>query len=167
MVRSLSVLPFALIGLMGLASCATTGEAEKSLKTSWEGRPVDSFFAAFGPPASRYALSEGRTIYTWRGGRIDKHIPPDYEIVRTDPFGDPIIGPRFGPPFRRPWFDDPQLVMVSPAHDVTLQCEAQITADRKGRIISATISGDTPGEGFSQSRCADLFGVDKRARRGT
>lgn len=151
-----------LASCLALSACTTTSDAERGLGEAWPGKPVDSFFAAYGPPASSYKLSGGGVIYTWRGGRIDKHLPADYQIVRRDPFYDPFMDGRpFGPRFR-PFFDDPELVMVSPARDVTLRCEAQITTDKAKRIVSIRISGDTEGEGFSQSRCADVFGTGKR-----
>ena len=156
---SLPLRPFlAMLACLALSACVTTGDAERSVDQRWTGQPVDRFFAAYGPPASTYKLSGGAVIYTWRGGRIDKHLPADYEIVRRDPFYDPMFGPRFGP-YGRPWFGEPDLVMVSPARDVRLQCEAQITTDRSRIIRSIRISADTEGEGLSQSRCAEVFGV--------
>lgn len=143
-----------------MAGCTTTEDAQRSVAGRWAGQPVDSFFSAYGPPVSNYKLSGGRTIYTWRGGKLDKYIPPDYQIVRRDPFYDPMLGPRFGPRFG-PWYDDPQMVMVSPGRDVRLQCEAQITVN-KARVIEAiSLSGDTEGDGISRSRCAEVFGVKK------
>jgi hypothetical protein len=143
-----------------MAGCTTTEDAQRSVAGRWPGQPVDSFFSAYGPPVSNYKLSGGRTIYTWRGGKLDKYIPPDYQIVRRDPFYDPMLGPRFGPRFA-PWYDDPQMVMVSPGRDVRLQCEAQITVN-KARVIEAiSLSGDTEGDGISRSRCAEVFGVKK------
>ena len=157
--------PAALLAMSLLvAGCTTTEDAQRAMASRWPGQPVDSFFSAYGPPVSSYKLAGGRMIYTWRGGKVDKYIPPDYQIVRRDPFYDPIYGPmsgpRFGPRFG-PWYDDPQMVMVSPGRDVRLQCEAQITVD-KARIIEAiSLSGDTEGDGISRSRCAEVFGVKK------
>jgi hypothetical protein len=150
----------ALLACLAVAACTTTEDAERSLAGTWPGRPADSFFAAYGPPAASYKLSDGRVIYTWRGGRLNKYIPPDYQIVRRDPFYDPMFSRRYGPGFD-PWYDDPQMVMVSPGRDVTLQCEAQITVDRARIIQSIRLSGDTEGDGVSRSRCAEVFGVRK------
>ena len=154
----------ALAACILVAGCTTTEDAQRSVAQRWPGQPVDSFFSAYGPPASSYKLSGGRTIYTWRGGRMDKYIPPDYQIVRRDPFYDPILGPmsgpRFGPRFG-PWYDDPQMVMVSPGRDVRLQCEAQITVNKARVIETISLSGDTEGDGISRSRCAEVFGVKK------
>ncbi len=146
----------ALAACLAVAGCTTTEDAQKSVGQRWPGQPVDSFFAAYGPPASSYKLSGGRTIYTWRGGKLDKYIPPDYQIVRRDPFYDPMFGPRFGP-----WYDDPQMVMVSPGRDVRLQCEAQITVNKARVIETISLSSDTEGDGISRSRCAEVFGVKK------
>lgn len=156
------LIPFVVLSsCLALSSCVTTADAERELSQTWPGKPVDSFFMAYGPPVSSYKLSNGGVIYTWRGGRLDQRIPADYQIVRRDPFYGPYMGgPPFGPPFG-PWFNDPQIVMVSPAQTVRLSCEAQITTDKAKRIQSIRISGDTEGEGFSQSRCADVFGVAK------
>ncbi len=150
----------ALAACLVIAGCTTTEDAQRSLDRRWPGQPVDNFFSAYGPPVSSYKLSGGRVIYTWRGGRLEKYIPPDYQIVRRDPFYDPMFGPRFGPRFG-PWFDDPQMVMVSPGRDVRLQCVAQITVDKARIIQSISLSADTEGDGFSQSRCAEVFGVRK------
>ena len=149
---------------VAVAGCTTTEDAQKSVAQRWPGQPVDSFFSAYGPPVSNYKLSGGRTIYTWRGGKLDKYIPPDYQIVRRDPFYDPMLGPRFGQPFGPrfgPWYDDPQMVMVSPGRDVRLQCEAQITVNKARIIETISLSGDTEGDGISRSRCAEVFGVKK------
>ncbi len=127
--------------------------------TALAGAAVDNFFSAYGPPVSSYKLSGGRVIYTWRGGRLEKYIPPDYQIVRRDPSTTPCSA-RVSAPFG-PWFDDPQMVMVSPGRDVRLQCVAQITVDKARIIQSISLSADTEGDGFSQSRCAEVFGVRK------
>lgn len=150
----------ALAACILMAGCTTTEDAQRAMAQRWPGQPVDSFFSAYGPPLSSYKLAGGRVIYTWRGGRMDKYIPPDYQVVRRDPFYDPMFDRRFGPGFR-PWFDDPQVVMVSPGRDVRLQCEAQITVDKARIIETISLSGDTEGDGISRSRCAEVFGVKK------
>jgi hypothetical protein len=52
-------------------------------------------------------------------------------------------------------------VMVKPARVEALFCEAQITADAGGMITNIEATRDTDGEGFSLSRCAEVFGVKK------
>ena len=85
----------------------------------------------------------------------------DYAIIhRHDPFFDMRPGFYGDRPFHDE-FDDPEMVMVAPPRDETLNCEAQITVDRKGTIQTIRISGDTDGEGLSMSRCADVFGIKK------
>lgn len=154
--RAFQFLPVALL----LSGCVTTADVTTSMQDRWTGQPVDAFFRSYGPPASSYKLGDGGQIFTWRGGTKVRHVPADYAIIHRDPFFDMRPGFYRDHPFYD-GFDDPQMVMVAPPRDETLNCEAQITVSRKRTIQSIRISSDTDGEGLSMSRCADVFGIKK------
>ncbi|MBZ6077870.1 hypothetical protein [Microvirga puerhi] len=158
-----------------LVGCKTTEEAAQSVRAKWIGQPVDQFFIENGPPVSSFPLESGGTIYTWRGGEVNYVRPAQYETrpafgasplkvsertttVTTQPSpGVTVTQTRttnssFG-------YSGPQVTtLVRPAQNVHLACEAQITADQDGTIISARINKDSEGAGFSFSRCAEVFG---------
>jgi hypothetical protein len=148
-----------------LAACQTTGETALNLNQSWIGQPADRFFRQHGAPASTFRLADGGRIHTWRGGRttitvtetIEEEDPFDRierRIYDEDPF-DPRV--RFpNDRFRRdpfPRFRNERIV----SREVPLVCEADIVADRRGRIANIVIRTDTRGAGLSLSRCAEIF----------
>jgi hypothetical protein len=148
---------------VALSACVTTGDVDRDLKSTWIGASSDTFFTRYGPPKSTFKLNNGDLIYTWRGGEDVRHIPAQVGVIRDDPFMWPGPGPydRMRP-WGRMWIDDPAVVMISPARDEELYCEAQLTVDRKHIIRSIRASGDTSGKGFSLSRCAEVFNVKNR-----
>lgn len=167
----------AVLSTVLVAGCATTEDANKQVRSQYIGRSADSFFARYGAPNSSYKMNNGGTVYNWRGGETVVTIPAQYKTVETpvyDPWGSSTT--RTSTTVTRP--DDnttvtetrttrsdmrvmQQQVMTSPAREKTLLCEARITTDEKGIITDIAASRDTDGEGFSFSRCAEVFGVKK------
>lgn len=148
------------------SSCTTTEDANNAARSRWLGQPVDSFFAAYGPPIDEYPLSSGK-IYTWRGGDKTRYIPPTYSNpepastvvrtqTRTDGSGQTVTQTRV---ITRDPFWQPQ--MISPPQYQQLFCELQINTDKAGVITAIRASNDTDGDGFSLSRCAEVLGVTK------
>ncbi|MBD0414621.1 hypothetical protein [Oryzicola mucosus] len=158
-----------------LSGCTTTADANKQMRSDYIGRQSDAFFARYGPPSSSYKLNGGGTVYSWRGGQTTVTVPAQYKTVDTpvyDPFGS--TSTRTSTTITRP--DDnttvtetrtsrtdirtvQQQVLVSPAREKSLFCEARITADEKGVVTDIAVSRDTDGEGLSLSRCAEVFGA--------
>ncbi|MCQ8781506.1 hypothetical protein [Mangrovibrevibacter kandeliae] len=67
-----------MMGLALLSGCTTTEEASQAIQSRWIGQPSDAFFSAYGPPASEFALNDGSTLYTWRGGDTERQIAATY-----------------------------------------------------------------------------------------
>lgn len=98
---------FALLAGLALAvtGCTSvpTSVPTSALETRWTGRTAGEFFAAYGPPVSDISGSNGMTLYSWRGGFINRRacqvelaVSADYKIrkIRTvvdrkDPKGGP------------------------------------------------------------------------------
>ncbi|MCB8837215.1 hypothetical protein [Aurantimonas sp. VKM B-3413] len=146
----------------GMAGCTTTEEANQAIQGRWIGQSSDAFFSQYGPPASQFPLNGGGTIYTWRGGETDRNIPAQYRPTTKQELELEKKGPRtiinIGGDMsmdRAP----PGQVLVSQARTEQLGCEAQITTNPAGVITAIRASRDTDGEGFSLSRCAEVFGV--------
>lgn len=88
---------------LAVAGCTTASAPANPLQARWNGKPADTFFAAYGPPNSDTAASGGATLYTWRGGfsrgrscTVELTVNKDYTIVsiravsdRVDPKGGP------------------------------------------------------------------------------
>ncbi|MBB4038780.1 hypothetical protein GGR34_000409 [Microvirga flocculans] len=161
-----------------LAGCKTTEQAATAVRAKWIGQPVDRFFMENGPPVSSYALDSGGIIYTWRGGEMSYVRPAQYQTrpafgaspMRTTERTTVMTAhPSPGVTVTRSrttsssfGFSAPSVTtMVQPAQQVNLVCEAQITADDKGRIVAVRISRDTEGAALSFSRCADIFGGEE------
>ncbi len=155
-----------------LAGCQTTQQTASLLNEGWQGAPVDRFFARNGAPFDEFALSNGGTIYRWRGGEDTITI---VETIRErDPFAEdrpryrrPGL-PRYGLDertgemrrvFPRDPFDDEDAFSRERTVSRTERvfCEADIVTDRRKRIENIIIRADTRGVGVSSSRCAELF----------
>jgi len=159
--RSLLVLAMA----VALVGCTTTEDANNAIQSRWIGRTTDDFFAQYGPPVRAYPMNSGGTIYTWHGGDKRRDIAPVYrdmtdaekEAAKKNPYTYINIntnGSSYGsvPPGK---------VLVTPGRVEDLSCETQITADASGVITSIRATRDTDGDGFSLSRCAEVFGVKR------
>ncbi|MDF1632161.1 hypothetical protein [Mycoplana sp. MJR14] len=98
---------FALLAGLALAVTGCTSVAPSApttpLESRWIGHTAGEFFAAYGPPINDVAGSNGLTLYSWRGGFINRRacqvelgVSEDYRIrkIRTvvdrkDPKGGP------------------------------------------------------------------------------
>ncbi|MEF2073325.1 hypothetical protein [Consotaella aegiceratis] len=145
-----------------LTGCTTTEDANLAIQSQWMGQPSDAFFAQYGPPASQFALNDGGTIYTWRGGDTERSIAAQYRPMTESEKKHAKDGPRTvinigSDPAP---YVPPGQVLVSPARTEQLGCEAQIATNADGIITSIRTSRDTDGQGFSFSRCAEVFGVE-------
>mgnify|MGYP005849596035 CR=1 FL=1 len=161
------------LGALALAGCQTTEDAAVGLQSRWIGQPVDRFFVENGPPLSSFQLGDGSTIYTWRGGEmsyvqpaqvISTPVGPSQPLTSTTSTRTTTSRPAPGTTVTRTTTTSSSFgltptvtTVVQPARTVTLLCEAQITANPDGTITNVRISRDTEGDGFSLSRCADLF----------
>lgn len=132
-----------------LGGCKTTEEAANSMRSHWVGKPADTFFMSYGPPASEYDMDGGGRIYTWRGGEATSYRPGQFQTQRM-----PAWTPA-GQPQRMT-----TTTTYQPPRQINYVCEAQITANAQGIIQGIRISRDTDGQGLSFSRCAELFSPD-------
>jgi len=158
----------------GLAACQSTEDANIGLQSRWLGQPVSQFFVENGPPVSSFELDNGSTIYTWRGGE-KSYTRPAQVVTRPAGTGTSTSNTRSRTTTSNPspgttvtrtrttstsfGFEPTVTTVVRPAQTVTLVCEAQLTANQSGTITNIRISRDTEGDGFSFSRCADLFAL--------
>lgn len=159
----LSTVMMSLVAI-GLAGCTTTEEANQAIQGRWLGQPSDAFFSQYGPPVSAFPLNAGGTVYTWRGGETVRNVPAQYRPMTQQEreFAEKQRSPRTVINIGGNMAVDsapPGQVLVSPARSEELGCEAQITANSGGIITNIRASRDTDGEGFSFSRCAEVFGV--------
>jgi hypothetical protein len=162
-----------------LAACGTTKEAEKSMAAQYLGKPVDSFFARHGAPQSSYKLSDGGTVYDWVGGRTTIDVAPVYRTIT--PVAAPAMGTGETKTTTHTSNPSPgttvttsrttgysfsvgvptaMQVMVTPAQQIQVFCEAQITTNAQGIITHIHASQDTRGAEMKLSRCAEVFGVN-------
>jgi hypothetical protein len=162
-----------------VGACVTTQDVSKSLATRYVGQSSDAFFAQYGPPINSMRLNDGSTVYNWHGGDSMIMVPAEYKKVDT-----PGSPPTASNSTTRTSVSHPddnttvtnssttswsvggspagsQQVLVRPAYQKQLYCEARITADPKGNIVSVEATQDTQGAGFSVSRCAEVFNVKK------
>lgn len=74
---------FALILLLFATGCATTAGMNKDLSAAWVGKPADSFFMKYGPPARQFKTQDGGTVYVWtkRDTAIGTPIYCDLKLV--------------------------------------------------------------------------------------
>jgi len=56
----------ALIAALALAACGSTQQATEAARSSWVGKPADSFFAKNGPPIRQFTMSGGDKVYSWQ-----------------------------------------------------------------------------------------------------
>ncbi|MEX6505894.1 hypothetical protein [Jiella sp. M17.18] len=148
--------------VVALAGCTTTEEANQAIQGRWIGQPSDAFFSQYGPPVSDYPLNGGGKIYTWQGGDTVRDIAPQYRPMTKQELEAQKKAPRMVINIGGNGMADeapPGQVLVSPGRSEHLGCEAQITTNPAGIITAIHTSRDTDGEGFSLSRCAEVFGV--------
>ncbi|PTM98539.1 hypothetical protein [Mycoplana dimorpha] len=106
-------LRFALLASLALAvtGCitATPTAPATALEQRWIGQSAGRFFAAYGPPLRDMEAADGTTLYSWRGGYINRKVcqveigvNSNYEIrkIRTvvdrkDPKGGPSHCEKF------------------------------------------------------------------------
>ncbi len=157
------VLGMGLIALGLLAGCTTTEEANQAIQGRWIGQPSDAFFSQYGPPSSAFPLNSGGTVYTWRGGETSRTVSAQYRDMTKQEReyeekrrGSTIINIGGNMAMDA---TPPGKVLLSPSRTEQLGCEAQISTNAAGIITNIRTSRDTDGEGFSFSRCAEVFGV--------
>lgn len=156
-----------------LSGCTTTEEVNTAIQSRWTGQPADAFFTRYGPPVSSFALNNGGTVYTWRGGEKTNYIPAQYAQPSDD---DAVAKSVTRTTTRRDANDDETTItttktaigitdnrprLISEASVQELFCEVQISTTPDDRIISIRASNDTTGEGLSLSRCAEVLEVQK------
>ena len=177
MKRHATVAAISAVAAVALSGCVSTQDVSRSLATRYVGQPSDAFFAQYGPPTNSMRLNDGSTVYNWHGGDSMIMVPAEYKTVDT-----PASPPLAGNSTTRTSVSHPdenttvtnssttswslggsaggsQQVLVRPAYQKQLYCEARITADPQGRIVSVEATQDTQGAGFSISRCAEVFNV--------
>ncbi|MER0239394.1 hypothetical protein [Fulvimarina sp. MAC8] len=153
------------LAALGLAACTTTEDANQAIQSRWTGQQSDLFFSQYGPPASTFPLNNGGTVYTWRGGETVRDVPAQYRAMSKEERkfeekrrnNSTIINIGGSMSMESA---PPGQVLVTPARTEQLGCEAQITTNDRGIITNIRTSRDTDGEGFSFSRCAEVFGVE-------
>ncbi|MBO0902133.1 hypothetical protein [Jiella sonneratiae] len=157
-IATTSILAFGL-----LSGCTTTEEANQAIQGRWIGQQSDAFFSQYGPPSSSFPLNSGGTVYTWRGGETVRTVSAQYRDMTKQEReyeekrrGSTIINIGGNMAMDA---TPPGKVLLSPSRTEQLGCEAQITTDAGGIITNIRTSRDTDGEGFSFSRCAEVFGV--------
>ena len=157
-----------------LAACTTTADTNQVLKSRWIGQPSDLFFSRYGPPLRSFALNDGGTVYTWRGGETTRTVAP----ARRSTLGQPsapfasrvrttttVTHPNANTTVTKTRSSSFSVglqpavgqMLVQPPRVERLFCEAQITGDAGGTIRNVEASRDTAGAGFSLSRCAEVF----------
>ena len=175
---AIALLPLALTG------CQTTEETAANMQSKWVGQPSDAFFAAYGPPRTRFPMSNGNTLYTWRGGeqqvavaQAPKPYKPFNHQTSTNTFNRGFsnsstkvtqVSPTMiksttkttsgSVNFDLDKFMSSVAGTQKPAQRTRLAyCEVQITTNPSGLIINMSNTGDTAGVGFSLSRCAEVI----------
>ena len=173
------------LGAMTASGCTTTQEVNAGAQQMWIGQSSDAFFARFGAPYSSFALNDGGTNYSWRGGVTTITIPAEYRDVpqqnnqpvwqtRDQRTTTTVTNPEPGrtitdtrtttsgitirqPPL--PGQNASGQVLVRPAQERRLACEATITTNAGGTITAFNITRDTDGAGFAISRCSEVLGI--------
>lgn len=160
-----------------LSACTTTQDASRAIQHSWIGRHADEFFSEYGPPLRSYALSDGSTLYTWRGGQTTKvvNLNTQRDAGQSSPLASrehtrsrtTVSHPdanttvtRTSSTTTRFSIDLPNTLQSAPTHrEMQIYCEVQITANPSGVIQNINVTNDTVGARFSMSRCAEVFGT--------
>lgn len=181
MIKHSLFLGFALV----LAGCQTASQPVGTpIASNWVGQPASAFFSSYGPPVGEYQLANDVTLYRWIGGERTIVV----QQQQTQPlFGPGSLPSRQGTRERSSTsvseradgsvvtrtsstsasvgFDPSALlgalgpqVVTQPERTMDLECEIQITVDGSDMISAITVMRDTEGEGFSFSRCRDIFG---------
>lgn len=132
---------YAVFAAILLSACTTTEDANNAMKSRFIGQSSDVFFSQYGMPLSSFPLNDGGTLYRWRGGQTTQTIPAEYRTIELN--------------------GKQQQQLVTPARTEALYCEAQISTNARGIITNVQTTNDTTGAGFSLSRCAEVFGVQK------
>ena len=158
-----------------ITGCATTQQAQKAMESRFIGQSSDAFFSRYGAPQSSFTLNNGSTIYRWRGGQTTVYVPAEHNQFGPATTGIGASKTRTTTQVSHPspnqtvtkttttsfgmGASSPQQTMISPARNLPVFCEAQITVDAKGIITAIQATNDTRGAGLSISRCAELFDV--------
>ena len=158
--------------LIALAGCVTSEQAQQAISARFVGQNSDAFFRTNGAPYSSYPLSDGGTLYRWRGGETSINVPAQYQTVNPPPGAGTTntkTTTQVSHPNANTTVTETQTtsfsvgtssqVMVSPARTIPVFCDAQIAVDAAGTITGVQILQDTVGAGLSFSRCAEIFGV--------
>ena len=156
---------FAVAMAVALAGCTTTEDANNAIQSQWIGRSTDAFFAQYGPPIRSYPMNSGGTIYTWHGGDKRRNVSPVYrdmtdaekQAAKNNPYAVININTNGSSYESVP----PGKVLLTPGRVDDLSCETQISADASGIITAIKATRDSDGDGFSMSRCAEVFGVKR------
>ena len=159
-----------------IAGCTTTQQAQKAMESRFIGQPSDTFFSRYGAPQSSFTLNNGSTIYRWRGGQTTVYVPAEYNKFESTTAGMGTSKTKTTTQVSHPSPNEtvtkttttsfgmgvslPQQTMISPARNLPVFCEAQITVDANGIITALQATNDTRGAGLSISRCAEVFDVN-------
>jgi hypothetical protein len=131
---------FILLALAMLAACTTSKQANTALITKFNGTRADDFFFRFGPPASSYKASDGRTLYVW--SEHAQHISTPGTAQTTFAAGTAFT-------------------TYQPGADINIQCQVRIVADSGGVIREISVYSDSIGW-WQLSRCNEVFGGKKK-----
>jgi hypothetical protein len=129
---------FFLSGLLALAGCATTEQANEVIQSRYMGQPVDRFFLDRGPPIAEHRLNDGRMMYLWTSGTEPGLLPSSATGFVT------MIGSTA-------WWTG-----WGTAPGAELECRVRIVASRSGRIVQILTQRDTIGW-WELSRCHEIF----------
>ncbi len=123
------------LACLALEACATAKQTERTLPMSWEGQPVDAFFARYGPPVSQYVMADGGKLFTWIGGETTIRLRGASSSGFLDDTSEAI-----------------------PDDSLDVGCKMQIITSRDGKITSMGPEQYATGI-WQASRCAEVFGV--------
>lgn len=127
------------VACVALAGCTTTEQANKALEGRFQGKTTDSFFLAYGPPASSYRLNSGGMLYTWQERAKVYNMPGR---VNSTVIGNQVYS------------------TVTPGSSVNVQCSLKIQASAGGTIEKIDVLSDTIGA-WQLSRCNEVFNRTK------
>ncbi|MFG1416407.1 hypothetical protein V5F38_02720 [Xanthobacter sp. V0B-10] len=128
-----------LFGVLALAGCQTTEEANNAARETWIGMPADRFFMRNGPPASQYRADGGETVYIWTSG-METEV---YQTTRT-------VNTRL------PNGQNITSTVPGPDQVIPVECQFKIVAAANGRITDISIFKDMPGT-WELSHCSKFL----------
>lgn len=153
--------------IAGIAGCATL---DPKINQRFIGKTSDAFFVAFGVPKSTLQLNDGGKIYTWRGGENTIFLPGYQETVGDElsfiTSKDRSKTSSHGNVRTTTTISQSRTKTISLSGnetitygDITIRqfCEAQIVVNSIGVIVQFEVTGDTRGNGFNRSRCAEVL----------